>query len=381
MITIPPFCPNSACTFHQRSSLTFSRHRRWYQRDGTYGTKVHPRIQRYLCRCCGTKFSAQTFSLDYGVKRVVSYRRILEQSCSGSGIRSLARNLGVSEKVVINRLGRLARQSLALHAKMRKHLDLEEDLAADGLESFTRSQYYPNNIHLLVGKRSQYLYGADYAHIRRKGRMTEGQKKRREEVESVFRAPAGDLYRSFTRILRQVLLYLERRVIEGVILVTDEKKEYHRCLGASSELSGMIGRGELKHVVVSSKEPRTLWNQLFAVNYYDREVRKDQGNHTRETVLFSRNVNNSMERLWVYAAFHNYVKPYRVGVRKGMRMSHGEAAGLSREVIRREWKSFFTRRAFVSRVVLSESERMVWYRCYRTPFRVWAEVCREYACA
>ena len=381
MTRIPPFCPNRECIHHHRTGLSRTKHSRWYQRDGTYATNLHKRIQRYVCTTCGTKFSSQTFSLDYGVKIPVSYRRIFEQICSGSGIRFLARNLKVSEKVVTNRIGRLARQSLALHARMRSSLSLTEDLAADGFESFTLSQYYPNNIHLLVGKRSQYLYGADYAHIRRKGRMTLRQRQKRDRVERLFRAPAGDLSRSFIRIIRQFLLYCERRVWYRVRLYTDEKPEYRRCITSSQELCSMIDRGEVRHTVISSRLPRTRWNDLFAVNYYDREVRKDQGNHARETVEFSRNVNNCMERLWVYAAYHNYVKPYRVGVKKERRCTHAEAAGILRSLIRREWKTFFTRRRFVSRCFLSLSERMTWYRCFRTPFKRWAEVCPQYACA
>ena len=379
MITIPPFCPNRECINHHPQDIPRGHKRHWYQRDGTYSSRIHQRIQRFRCPACGTRFSSQTFSLDYQVKIQVSYQRIFEQLCSGSGVRFLARNLKVSEKLITNRISRLSRQSLALHAALRPHLRLREDLVADGLESFTLSQYFPNNIHLLVGKRSQYLYGADYAHLRRKGRMTEKQRVRREQIETVFRPPRGELNRSFTRLLHQLLLYCENRGLPVLRLYSDEKQEYRRCIAASQELSSLIARGELTHQVISSKVPRTRWNHLFAVNYYDREVRKDQANHVRETVEFSRNVNNCMERLWVYAAYHNYVKPYRVGGRD--LRSHAEVAGLCPRMIRTRWKSFFTRRMFCSHLGLSLSERLVWFRCFVTPFRMWAEEVPEYACA
>jgi len=53
-----------------------------------------------------------------------------------------------------NRFERLCRCVLAiLHPPLLSVLPLEEDVAADGLESFCFSQYYPNNINIIP-----YLY-------------------------------------------------------------------------------------------------------------------------------------------------------------------------------------------------------------------------------
>ncbi|GAB1432910.1 hypothetical protein MASR2M29_15350 [Spirochaetota bacterium] len=41
---------------------------------------------------------------------------------------------------------------------------------ADGFESFDRSQYFPNQINLVLGKNSQFLYDYSHTTIRRKGR-------------------------------------------------------------------------------------------------------------------------------------------------------------------------------------------------------------------
>ena len=298
MLTIPPFCPNKDCLYHNEDEIEPSKRKTWYQKDGSYFTKVNNKVQRFVCTCCGKRFSAQTFSIDYGVKRTVPYSRIFSHLISGSGIRSLARTLRVSEKVIINRIGRLSRNAVALHARLRGSFALQEGIVADGFESFTGSQYYPNNINLAVGKESQYLYCIDYAHIRRKGRMREDQMKRREELEKKWKAPGGDIIRSFTRLVRNIDRY--------------------------------------------------------------------RGKRCNDPVEFSRDVNNSMDRLWIYCVYHNCMKPYRVGVPREKR-SHGECAGISRSEIDKLWKTFFTRRALVSKLDLSESEWYSWYRCYATP--------------
>ncbi len=70
--------------------------------------------------------------------------------------------------------------------------------------------------------------------------------------------------------------------------------------------------GRLIHRRVDSRAPRTTSNPLFPVNYMDREFRKDLAEHVRETVRFARNVNHSMERLWVYLLSHNLFKRFRI---------------------------------------------------------------------
>jgi hypothetical protein len=48
-------------------------------------------------------------------------------------------------------------------------LTLREALVFDGFESFAFSQYYPNNIHLMVTSDSQFVLGFNAAVLRRKG--------------------------------------------------------------------------------------------------------------------------------------------------------------------------------------------------------------------
>lgn len=359
MVTIPPFCPNPDCRYHHQEEIPASQRKTWYHKDGMYRTACMPRlIQRFVCTRCGKRFSSRTFSLDYGVKTRVSYRRIFDLLTRGAGIRSIARCLGVTDKVVLNRISRCSRQAVALNALLRRKAPLTEALVADGFESFTASHYYPNNIHLAVGKVSQYLYALDYAHIRRKGRMTDAQTRRRYQLERIWKAPPGDLIRSFTRLLRHIHSSLSPEDTAPLSLYTDEKLEYRRLC---AQLPWLI------HHTRPSTAPRTLHNDLFAVNYYDREIRKDQSNHVRRTVQFSRDVNNAMDRLWIYGAYHNYVKPYRIGNRVGKACTHAEQAGIPGKEVRALWKYVFTRRFFLSHLHLTESEWYSWYRCYTTP--------------
>ncbi|MCX7788970.1 MAG: hypothetical protein N2442_14870 [Spirochaetes bacterium] len=66
------------------------------------------------------------------------------------------------------------------------------------------------------------------------------------------------------------------------------------------------------HWRMSGRQARSQRNPLVAVNYLDREVRKDGANHVRESTRRSCNMNDLMNRLAIYRVVHNYRKSYRL---------------------------------------------------------------------
>ncbi len=363
----PPFCPNKDCSLHHLEHRSST----WHTKSGFYITAVSGRIKRYQCKKCGMRFSEQSFSLDYSTKRKLPYDYILKQLKSAAGIRDIARDLRVSPTTIINRITRLSRQSLAIHAALRDSIRLKEDLVADGFESFAVSQYHPDNIHLLAGKESQYLYSFDYAHMKRKGRMTLQQKEKSRRLKKRNEGTVS-ISRSFSNICKQIDLLMEKRGSEHSVLYTDEKPQYR------SVISEICFNKSLSHITVNSKKMRNMTNDLFSVNYLDREIRKDNANHVRETVQFSRNVNNDLERLSVYRLYHNYMKPYRINLSTGL--LHAEVAGVERGKIMAELKTLFTRRRFYSRMKgMTFEEMRIWLRGFVTPGISGIEYVPQYA--
>jgi transposase-like protein len=355
----PPFCPNSRCRYH---GLEAPRPARWYQRAGFYRTAAFGQVQRYRCRACRRHFSDQTFALDYFVKRPLPYPTIFQRVTGTSGLRTIARALQVSHHAVVNRIGRLARQALAIQSQLCRQLVLGEDLSADGFESFVSSHYEPDNIHLLVGARSQFLYSFDYAHLRRKGRMSAAQKRRRQQRESRYVRAHVSVRQSFTRLLESAASLIETAPPGRYLLSTDEKLEYVQALAAQPHCRQLMAAGKLVHRRICSRRPRTLTNPLFPVNYLDRQLRKDCAQHVRETVQFARSVNNGLERLAVYQLYHNYYKPYRIDVPGLKEKLHGQVAGIDRRRIEQAKEGLWSRRRFLSHHSLSWSQALVWLR-------------------
>jgi hypothetical protein len=287
----------------------------------------------------------------YRLKRLIT---------NGSSIRATARQLNVSPTTVTHRCMLLARQCLAAHAELTEDHTLTEALVADGFQSFWVSQFHPNNFNLLAGADSQYLFAMTQATLRRSGTMTPQQKRKRAKIEEADPPDPGALTASFQELLepaQQLWSRVEKRLRH---LISDRHRNYPPCV-ARCTVSG------IRHTRVSSKEPRTPSNPLFAVNYLDREIRKDMAEHHRETVCFARNAALSSARMWIYLVTHNIEKPYRVSPKQ--ELTHAEVAGIRGEQLRKVRRRVMTRRAFLSRSRLDHTLRRVWMGMIHTPER------------
>jgi transposase-like protein len=373
---IPPHCPNPDCEHYDSPTV-----QDWYRSIGRYSTKTFGNVPRFKCRSCRLGFSKQTFSIDYYAKRLLDYSYIYHKINDGAGLRKIGRDLHASCDSITNRINRMARNATLANRQIVECLPLREDLVLDGLQNFCNSQFFPDNYTIAVGKDSQFVYECDYATIRRAGRMTTAQKKRREELEKHFRASRQSIEKSFTRVLRSISMKAPKREIP-LILYTDEKSDYRRSLWNDGEIREKMFSGQWRHHMTNSKVGRNTRNPLFSVNYIDREIRKDMASQTRETVQFPRNVANAMLRMNLYLFDHNIFKPYRIRDEAEYLQSHAEVVGLERQVLEGIAGGFFTLRFFKPRELkLSESAQRTLSREWKTPLKVKDEVKRRYLAA
>ena len=359
---IPPFCPERSCDAHYHRP-----DRRWWERRGCYHSHFSGVVPRYRCRICGRSFSEQTFSIDYYAKRRLSYARLLRELCSCSSIRALARNHEVDRKTVENKIMRLSRQALALQLQGLCRLELKENLVADGLQSFWVSQYFPNNLHVAVGADSQFVYGWDAVTIRRSGRMSAVQHRRREGLEYRFRADPQGIKRSFASLADLCCTLFAASTVRPLQLLTDEHQSYPPALASLVQWEELRQAGRVSHSRYSSLLPRTVTNPLFPVNYIDRERRKDLAEHVKESTRFARAAHTSMERYTAYLVYHNFFKPRRINAPVGERRTHAEVAGVSPGWLKTTHQWFFTRRAMLSHLQPTGPWVRIWLRMYETP--------------
>ena len=232
------------------------------------------RIQRYRCLHCRRTFSTQTFDCTYWLRRPGLLPRIFHGSLACSGLRQIAHELGAAPGTIQNYLSRLGRHCLLFQHQARR--EPREPLVLDGFESFEYSQYFPFHFHVLVGQRSHFLYQFTDSPLRRKGRMTRRQQRRRAQLEA-------SLGRPDPRSIQSRVAELLRLAVPGrreIVLHSDDHPAYPRAFRQVPEL-------QIEHHVTSSTERRTARNPLFPVNLVDLLIRHGGANHKRETIAFS----------------------------------------------------------------------------------------------
>ncbi|MFW5684138.1 MAG: hypothetical protein ACOC1I_04750 [Spirochaetota bacterium] len=225
------------------------------------------RIPRFRCRGCLTTCSTQTFSIHYWTHSTNDLTWLLAELYTCSVLRQIARLAGVTHRVIQNRCRRLARNALTMMDAALSSLELKEHLAIDRFESFTRSQYHPNNITHVTGCHSQFVYAAVHTLLRRKGSTTHAQKGHRSRIDSVWKPPrpvALEAYGMLHDLSPAIDSACEGRR-EPLELRSDEHRACPRAIKAVGTLRERLHDGTLVHRTTSSRAARTAKNPLFAM--------------------------------------------------------------------------------------------------------------------
>ena len=180
--------------------------------------------------------------------------------------------------------------------------------------------------------------------MRRTGRRTPAQQKRCERLYPKVDFTRDTIKKGFKELVSQINRISGAR--SPLLLSTDERSQYVSAISEDATIQNRRSEGTFAHVRINSKLPRTLRNDLFSVNYIDREMRKDIPEYRRETVCIGRNVCNGLERLCVYFFHHNFIKRYRIGV-AGEKRSHAEVAGMHAKEVERIRQDVVRPRRFI----------------------------------
>lgn len=375
----PSFCPNPDCAYHSLPTSENPHRGVPFVRIGFYYTQVAGPVPRYRCKACGKTFGERTFLLDYYTKRSLPYPVLHQALSSGQNLSSIARVLRCTPASVQNRLDRLSRNALLLHQHCLRSHHLQEDLTADGYERFDLNQFFPNNIHITVGKASQFIYGLSHATLRRKGSMRPEQKERQKALDTLWKPARGSLSASFTSLLQDISTYWNPSTCPPLTLYTDKHPAYPAALRRLPFLQTALNQNLFSHVRIPSTLPRSVHNPLFPSNYIDRELTKDIAAYHRESVCFVRNVSNGLSRLLCYLLYHNYQKPFRIYWGALRLPPHAVVAGIPSETFNKKLETVYRERFFLTHEPLTPLWEAIWFRRYKTPLKKKEEYLPKYA--
>ena len=288
---IPPYCPNNRCIFHLGSS------KRFYIKNGWTRTDKAPFLnQRYKCKQCKIQFSANTFSLDFKKKTPVDNEFIMFCTLNGVSNTTVSKRLKISESTLRNRITLMSHQSL-LFEKEHSSSRITEDVAYDGFETFTYSQFSPCYVNTAVGSWSQFIYHNTFSPLNRKGRMTENQKIVNRELNLKYGPyPTNSVCEESVYVIQNL-----NEKAPGRTLFMDEHKSYQRAL-KQIDL-------KMDVVTINSKIRRDASNPLFPINRLHMLYRHCLSSQKRETISFQKHEAALLEKIQLTKVNSNFMKP------------------------------------------------------------------------
>jgi len=260
---------------------------------------------------------------------------------------------------------RLGRHALLLTASALLELgEIPEHLVADHFEMFVRTQDYPVGVATVVGARSWFVYALDPAPHARTGRRSAVQEEKRKARPP--QPSRGGYTGSMSRVLAALLHFFPET--PPIRLVTDGHEAYVRAV-ARPRFHGRVHhaafpnpkrgpKGSPRSAAARERDramfPNDLWHML---------LRHSEAHHRRETIAFGRRTNAILERLYLAAAWRNFVKG--VSERKPDPTTPAMRLGLTSEPW--TWPRVLARRLFPGRLRLPKSWLEVYRRDWITP--------------
>jgi transposase-like protein len=292
-VFIPPRCPHAPCTARLDPAAPF------FHRDGLYRPRcrAHP-VQRFRCRLCGRRFSRQSFRADRNQKKPHLNGPFLRLMLACVALRQAARVLGVARRTVERRFVWLARHAAQFHRN--RLASLEGPFMLDELETFEGNRYQPVTVPVLIEPRSFFLIASETGPLRRKGRMTPMQRRRRAEHEALHgRRPSHS-----AAAVRAVLVHLRQVAVahRPIVLHSDRKPLYAR-------LGRQLFGSRFAWAPHSASARRDRRNPLFPINHTNARLRHFLARLRRRSWCVSKRRLRLQQHLQIAALWMNYCRP------------------------------------------------------------------------
>ena len=259
------------------------------------GPTNHKRVQRYFCKACLKKFSAQTGAVTYREKKPYVNQTLFRTLCSGVSERSTAFLIGINRKTVASKMRRLG-----LEASRRLADSFEEHKAGakvvfDEMETFEHSKAKPLSIAVAVDHTTRRIISVDVASMPAKGPLAALSRKK-------YGPRRDDRRQALEKMARQI----ERACPRLDFLRSDECPRYPAITRQFfPEVLHQTYKGRRGCVVGQGELKRGGFDPLFSLNHTCAMFRDHIKRLSRRTWCTTKQASGLQALLWLYAWFHN----------------------------------------------------------------------------
>jgi transposase-like protein len=314
----PTRCPHPACPAHLRPDAAF------FSRAGFYHPRCRPRpVPRFRCRRCRRRFSRQSFRADRFHKKPHLNASFLRLMVSCVGLRQAARVLQVARRTVEHRFAWLARHADAFQRARLEGAGLAGPFQMDELESFEANRFQPVTVPVLIDRRTFFLVATAVGPLRRKGRMTPLQKRRRAAHEAVHGRRPSHSALAVRQVLRRLRDVARRDT--PVVLESDHKPLY-------GVLADSLFGARLRWRRHPAAARRDRSNPLFPINHTNARLRHFLARLRRRSWCVSKSREALAWHLRIAALWVNWCR----GITNRTRLTPAQALGLAAHPYRPE---------------------------------------------
>lgn len=330
----PPRCPNEDCVAHgglgnagspggptkpdgdegcHADASKGGRSARWYVKKGWNWPLCRSRPhQRFRCTLCRRWFSLSTFRADRYDKKPWHNARVVEEVCSGTGLRETARMLGMARTALQLKARKLSKHCHQVHRNQLKHARLGPEFQMDEAITFEGDRRLrPLALAVLIERASWLMVDAFAGPKPPHGSRTEKTKRRIRAMEEA-EGPRVDRHKtSVAKVLRTMVSCLVDRKPRFYFLVTDEEPTYG---GIFRRVNRALPDTEARHIQESgSLVPRDVHHPLFPAHHTQALMRDRVGRLRRRSWLHSKCRKYLNLMLGMFICYRNYIRPARNG--------------------------------------------------------------------
>jgi len=327
----PSFCPHSGCPSAQAQEFAWCKKGFFLRKcDGR-------RVQRFLCRSCGRKFSRQTFRFTYRLRRPLLRLQLYRLLTSKVTMRQAARIVGCCRHTVERLHRRMGEVCAEFHQHQLGKIGPRIDgvFQLDELETFETDRLVrPVTVPVLIEKHSYFVIHSEVAPMGPRGRLHAAAKRRKERDVALFGPRVNGSRRAVKATLEKLHSVMDSQAILSI--QTDRKTSYRRLV--HELFPGRLG----SHVRESSRRRRDYGNVLFPINHTLAMMRDGISRLVRRSWGASKHRQRLGDHLSLWTVYRNYTRGITVhasGITPAMALGVSSRPIGAEEVLAWRWPS------------------------------------------
>ncbi|WP_198295927.1 IS1 family transposase [Bacteriovorax sp. Seq25_V] len=285
-------CPNLDCHSTTKNKLI--------SKDGFFFRRSDSRkIQRFVCKTCGRKFSRATFTLEkYQKKRRIN-RRLFLDLATNSSMRSCARKYKVNYKTVQSRMDYFSIKGKKRQEKFLKKLEKSKVQAMqfDDLVTSEHTKMKPLSITIAVDKKRRHILAAEVSSIPAFGLLADKSRKKYGYRKSDHERGLEKVFEKIKNVVNQdaTIQSDEHQAYPKFVSRYFPKAEYKRYKGGRGCVAG---QGELK---------KLRFDPLFTLNHTCAMFRANINRLARRTWCTTKRIDMLQKHVDIFINYYNSI--------------------------------------------------------------------------